>query len=250
MSDHSDALSRGSSCHSASPLPHQNQLIIVGGPATFGRPLLKRKSVEELGSPLEPPNLSSVVKRLASPDPSTRRCSSALETTRGTGGALTPTFGHSTVKKTSAISGNQYLSLPSVPAQLNITPSPSGAFQPLGWLNPHQQLLFGGANGFGKNAVAPFLSAMYASGLNMPRAPEAPAPLPSQFTLNCAICRKECPNALALQEHILSHVCDRPYICQHCDAGFTTSQQLEVHLLSHQEKVIILEYNCGNACYR
>ncbi|VDM95973.1 unnamed protein product [Thelazia callipaeda] len=56
----------------------------------------------------------------------------------------------------------------------------------------------------------------------------APAALP------CAICGQSFPDAFVLQRHWLSHVCDRPYICKQCDAGFTTSEALNTHTLTHQ----------------
>ncbi len=32
-----------------------------------------------------------------------------------------------------------------------------------------------------------------------------------------------------------SHVKPRPYVCRHCDAGFTSSRQLESHAILHQK---------------
>ncbi|VDK89218.1 unnamed protein product, partial [Litomosoides sigmodontis] len=52
--------------------------------------------------------------------------------------------------------------------------------------------------------------------------------------LPCAICGQSFPDAFALQRHWLSHVCDRPHICKHCDAGFTTADALNTHALTHQ----------------
>ncbi|CAG9529553.1 unnamed protein product, partial [Cercopithifilaria johnstoni] len=52
--------------------------------------------------------------------------------------------------------------------------------------------------------------------------------------LPCAICGQSFPDAFALQQHWLSHVCDRPHICKQCDAGFTTADALNTHTLTHQ----------------
>jgi len=54
--------------------------------------------------------------------------------------------------------------------------------------------------------------------------------------LPCAICSKVFDNALTLQQHWLTHVCDRPHVCNLCDAGFTTSDALNAHVATHQSQ--------------
>ncbi len=38
-----------------------------------------------------------------------------------------------------------------------------------------------------------------------------------------------------LQQHLVSHAELRPYVCEYCDAGFTTSQSLKFHLRTHKQ---------------
>lgn len=40
---------------------------------------------------------------------------------------------------------------------------------------------------------------------------------------------------ILLQAHLVSHAEIRPYVCEYCDAGFTNSQSLKTHLLSHAQ---------------
>lgn len=42
------------------------------------------------------------------------------------------------------------------------------------------------------------------------------------------------------QKHLVSHTEVRPYICEHCDAGFTTQTALNLHLNTH---VQVGQYN-------
>eukprot|EP00092_Neocalanus_flemingeri_P003719 GFUD01003996.1.p1 GENE.GFUD01003996.1~~GFUD01003996.1.p1 ORF type:complete len:2148 (-),score=343.88 GFUD01003996.1:108-6551(-) len=52
--------------------------------------------------------------------------------------------------------------------------------------------------------------------------------------LSCHICGMNVPNQTAFQQHLQTHVAFRPYICNHCDAGFTSMSQLENHTRLHQ----------------
>ena len=38
---------------------------------------------------------------------------------------------------------------------------------------------------------------------------------------------------ISLFQHLLSHAAPRPFVCSKCDAGFTTSHQLEGHMKLH-----------------
>ncbi|KAK7863739.1 hypothetical protein R5R35_011143 [Gryllus longicercus] len=49
--------------------------------------------------------------------------------------------------------------------------------------------------------------------------------------LACDVCRMPQPSLEALQKHLLGHAQPRPYVCDCCDAGFSSQQQL----LSHRE---------------
>ena len=53
-----------------------------------------------------------------------------------------------------------------------------------------------------------------------------------------------------LKEHMVSHAELRPYVCEFCDAGFTTANSLETHLLSHLSQVttIALLFNTVYIC--
>lgn len=51
--------------------------------------------------------------------------------------------------------------------------------------------------------------------------------------LSCHICGMNVPNQTAFQQHLQTHVAFRPYICNHCDAGFTSMSQLENHTRLH-----------------
>ncbi|VDO95704.1 unnamed protein product [Soboliphyme baturini] len=46
----------------------------------------------------------------------------------------------------------------------------------------------------------------------------------------CFICSKQFLELPAFQQHILNHSQLRPFVCEYCDAGFTTWQALESHL--------------------
>ncbi len=37
-------------------------------------------------------------------------------------------------------------------------------------------------------------------------------------------------------QHMLAHAQPRPFVCEHCDAGFTTQQHLESHLVLHRPR--------------
>ncbi|KRZ16461.1 Transcription factor HIVEP3 [Trichinella zimbabwensis] len=47
--------------------------------------------------------------------------------------------------------------------------------------------------------------------------------------LVCFICCKQCSNVIDLQEHMLGHSQPRPYVCEFCDAGFTSIRALQAH---------------------
>jgi len=51
--------------------------------------------------------------------------------------------------------------------------------------------------------------------------------------LSCHICGLSLPNQTTFQQHLQTHVAFRPYICNHCDAGFTSMGQLENHTRLH-----------------
>lgn len=51
--------------------------------------------------------------------------------------------------------------------------------------------------------------------------------------LPCTVCGALYPDAMSLQEHWLTHVTKRPYVCKICDAGFTTAEALSNHSSSH-----------------
>ncbi|MFH4979733.1 hypothetical protein AB6A40_006442 [Gnathostoma spinigerum] len=53
-------------------------------------------------------------------------------------------------------------------------------------------------------------------------------------SLPCVVCRQCFPDAFSLQQHWLSHVCHRPYVCKTCDAGFITAEALKSHSFTHQ----------------
>jgi len=52
--------------------------------------------------------------------------------------------------------------------------------------------------------------------------------------LSCHICGMVLQSQTAFQQHLQTHVAFRPYICNHCDAGFTSMAQLENHARLHQ----------------
>lgn len=61
----------------------------------------------------------------------------------------------------------------------------------------------------------------------------SPPPAIAAARLPCAICGACFQDALLLQQHWLSHVCDRPHVCRQCDAGFTTADALSLHTATH-----------------
>lgn len=55
---------------------------------------------------------------------------------------------------------------------------------------------------------------------------------------------------ILLQAHLVSHAEIRPYVCEYCDAGFTNSQSLKTHLLSHaQVSVPFIQEICQRVLY-
>ncbi|CAJ0582997.1 unnamed protein product, partial [Mesorhabditis spiculigera] len=52
-------------------------------------------------------------------------------------------------------------------------------------------------------------------------------------SLPCAVCGDRFVDAMALQDHWLTHVTKRPHICSVCDAGFTTLDALNAHAVTH-----------------
>lgn len=53
--------------------------------------------------------------------------------------------------------------------------------------------------------------------------------------LKCGICMKAFQEALLFEKHVNSHIELRPYICDVCDAGFTSRQQLDSHVKTHRQ---------------
>ncbi|KJH42092.1 zinc finger, C2H2 type [Dictyocaulus viviparus] len=51
--------------------------------------------------------------------------------------------------------------------------------------------------------------------------------------LPCTLCNKSFSDAVSLQQHWFGHVSSRIHVCQVCDAGFTTSDALSQHSLTH-----------------
>jgi uncharacterized Zn-finger protein len=49
----------------------------------------------------------------------------------------------------------------------------------------------------------------------------------------CEICHKFFPELSHLQQHLVSHTVSRPYVCEICDAGFTSSLLLATHISTH-----------------
>ncbi|ETN79276.1 zinc finger, C2H2 type [Necator americanus] len=54
-----------------------------------------------------------------------------------------------------------------------------------------------------------------------------------QMSLPCTLCNKTFNDAVTLQQHWFGHVSSRTHVCQVCDAGFTTSDALAQHSLTH-----------------
>lgn len=54
-----------------------------------------------------------------------------------------------------------------------------------------------------------------------------------QLCLPCTLCNKSFSDAVSLQQHWFRHVSSRIHVCQVCDAGFTTSDALSQHSLTH-----------------
>lgn len=48
----------------------------------------------------------------------------------------------------------------------------------------------------------------------------------------CTVCQRHFPSQVLLQQHFLSHTQPRPYVCDRCDAGFTSAQLLAHHVAS------------------
>ncbi|XP_077488701.1 zinc finger protein schnurri isoform X2 [Amblyomma americanum] len=60
-------------------------------------------------------------------------------------------------------------------------------------------------------------------------APEVPPPaLTTPWP--CSICQKVFPSQALLQQHFVSHTQPRPYVCDQCDAGFTSALLLANHV--------------------
>ncbi|GFT91871.1 zinc finger protein 40 [Nephila pilipes] len=75
---------------------------------------------------------------------------------------------------------------------------------------------------------------------NPPSTSEAPSPNSSissasnSHELICNLCGKQYANQKELQQHLLSHAQPRPFVCELCDAGFTSSSSLVAHKATHQ----------------
>jgi len=52
--------------------------------------------------------------------------------------------------------------------------------------------------------------------------------------VTCHICNLQLQNQIVFQQHLAGHVKPRPYICRHCDAGFSTVHQLNSHVALHK----------------
>ncbi|KAJ1353966.1 ZnF_C2H2 [Parelaphostrongylus tenuis] len=59
-----------------------------------------------------------------------------------------------------------------------------------------------------------------------------------QLCLPCTLCNKSFSDAVSLQQHWFGHVSSRIHVCQVCDAGFTTSDALSQHSLTHSAQPI------------
>nr|XP_015924919.1 uncharacterized protein LOC107452830 isoform X2 [Parasteatoda tepidariorum] len=57
--------------------------------------------------------------------------------------------------------------------------------------------------------------------------------------LVCDLCGKQFPNQKVLQQHLLSHAQPRPFVCEICDAGFTSSSSLVAHQVTHQNNPLV-----------
>lgn len=61
---------------------------------------------------------------------------------------------------------------------------------------------------------------------------EAPPPSALVTPWPCSICPKVFPTQGLLQQHFVSHTQPRPYVCDQCDAGFTSAVLLANHVAS------------------
>jgi hypothetical protein len=56
---------------------------------------------------------------------------------------------------------------------------------------------------------------------------------PPTQNFTCVLCNVRAGSSLELQQHLLSHVTDRPHVCHQCDAAFTTVNSLHAHMQTH-----------------
>ncbi|KFD51107.1 hypothetical protein M513_08007 [Trichuris suis] len=107
-----------------------------------------------------------------------------------------------------------------------------------------QQAQCGGAIGH------PLLAALNSGAFNRVSAPtvgiSSALPLPTPLAAGvgsfiptalclCLMCGKQFANMIEYQEHMVSHSQPRPFLCDVCDAGFTTARALQAHLPCKQQ---------------
>lgn len=218
--------SRNSSRQSASPVGAVPSLS--NGLGNPGRLLMKRKSVDEMASPS---------KRPATSTPPGQRCSSNV-----------------------SVDMARSLSTPTVLAQQRLSPTLQRQQQAqiAQWLVASQACMPSAQQSMlatyllqmqqlGAIAQHPPLEAQASTTSDVSQSSSDGSPLTTAASpssngagqLPCAICSKVFDNAMTLQQHWLTHVCDRPHVCRLCDAGFTTNEALNIHLNTHQPQVRI-----------